>query len=146
LDRAAALGHAQTGDPDLRLLADGVPVWPEIDGNLHRFTLPHPTAALRLVSRSVVPAEISADNADARRLGVAVVRLAVDGREVLADDPRRGAGWHPAEPDWQWTDGDALLTCAGVRRVEVTLLPLLRYWRPRPGASAARVSGASPVC
>jgi hypothetical protein len=137
LDRAAALGHVQTGEPDLHLLADGVPVWPEVDGAVHRFTLPHPAATLRLLSRCAVPAELWADNADRRRLGVAVTRLTVDGQEVPPDDPRRGAGWLPAEAGWQWTDGDAMLRGAGMRRVEVTLLPLLRYWQQQ-GVGAVR--------
>jgi hypothetical protein len=138
LDRAMALGHATTRDSGVHLLADGVPVWPAIAGDLYRFILPRPATVLRLISRAVVPAELLPDSIDSRRLGVAVTRLALDGREVPADDPRRGAGWYPPEPGWQWTDGDALLRGPKVRRVEVTLLPLLRYWRPRPNAGAAR--------
>ena len=33
LDRALALGHAQTDDPALRLIADGVTYWPERVGD-----------------------------------------------------------------------------------------------------------------
>jgi len=138
LHRAAALGHAQTGEPDLHLLADGVSVWPEIEGAVYRFSLPSSAAMVRLVSRGAAPAELTADSTDRRRLGVAVARLAVDGREVRADDPRRAEGWYPPEAGWQWTDGDAVLRGTSMRRVEVTLLPLLRYWQKRPSAGAAR--------
>ena len=39
-----------------------------------------------------------------------------------------GGGWHAAERDWQWTDGDAVLDCPGARFVTVLVAPILRYW------------------
>ncbi len=141
LRRAAALGCVQTGNPDLHLLADGVVVWPEIDGDVHRFHLAQPATELRLVSRRMVPAAMLPEQADCRRVGCAVTFVAVDGEAIPAGDARRGAGWHAAEPKWQWTDGDATLDCPAATCVEVVLQPLASYWLdfefPAPPRQAA---------
>jgi hypothetical protein len=131
LVRALALGFALTTDPDLRLIVDGQTVRPDIEGSTWRFALPDGAREIRLASRSVVPAFVSAESADHRRIGVAVAGLRVDGEEVQAGDPRRASGWHEAEEDWQWTNGDAGLACAGARRVEVTLVLFQPYWDTR---------------
>jgi hypothetical protein len=133
LARAAALGHAQTADPALRLSVDGAILLPQIDGPVHRFTLPEGAREVRLLSRVTVPVHLSADSDDHRRLGVAVARLTLDGTAI---EPEPGNGWHPAEAHWRWTDGAAALPCPGAvsspspggRVLEVTLLPLGQYW------------------
>jgi hypothetical protein len=113
-----------TEEPDLRIVADGVVVWPELDGVVYRFALPREARGLRLVSRRAVPAQCNADCDDHRQLGVAVQEIAADG-VVLKPG---GRGWYAAERGWQWTDGDAVLDCAGARFVTVRVAPILRYW------------------
>jgi hypothetical protein len=83
---------------------------------------------VRLLSRSTVPAEINARDEDGRRLGVAVVRIVADGREIPLDSCAGLAGWHQTEPGLRWTDGDALLPVAGARLVELHVEPLQQYW------------------
>jgi collagen type I/II/III/V/XI/XXIV/XXVII alpha len=129
LGRMAMLGHVLTQDADLHLLADGRRIDAARDGALHCFRLPHGVAAFRLVSRVAVPAQVMAESEDHRPLGVAVSRLVVDGRELPLDGPVLAEGWHVVEPDWRWTNGDALVQCSGMRRIE------------RPSAAAARADG-----
>ena len=137
--RAGLLGHATTDEPSLRLLADTRKLPAERRGWTWRATLPEGTRAVRLASRSAVPGQILPDSTDHRRLGVAVTRLALDGAPVPPGDARRGDGWHPAEPDLQWTDGAATLWLepGPARVIEITLAPLLRYWLPPNGACKA---------
>jgi hypothetical protein len=139
--QAQRLGFALTGDPDLRLIVDGQTLRPEIDGPTFRFVLPGGGRAIRLASRSVLPASVFPDSTDHRRVGIAVASLLVDGAEIPAGDPRRTGGWYAAEGSWQWTDGNAGLACAGARVLEVTLAVILPYWaagaRPDDGATVA---------
>ncbi len=65
-----------------------------------------------ILSRQFVPAEISADPRDRRRLGVKIASLTIDGRDVKLDHPALRAGWHDLEPDGRWTDGAALIPAA----------------------------------
>ncbi|WP_264715241.1 Hint domain-containing protein [Limobrevibacterium gyesilva] len=139
LAQAAALGRGLTEAPDLHVLDRGAAIRPTIEGNIWRFRLPEGAGLVRLRSRVMVPAHTRPASDDHRRLGVAVARLRLDGQDVPAGDPRRGDGWHDAEPDWQWTNGDAALACAGARWLEATLLPLSRYWAedaPPPARAA----------
>jgi hypothetical protein len=124
---AVGLGHALTDDPDLRLLADGRMLRPNLVGGRYSFRLPAQTRFVRLLSRVVVPAHTNPASSDYRRLGVAVAGLWLDGR--VAPGRLRLDGWQQAEPAWQWTDGDALLDCAGAARLDVELLALPIYWR-----------------
>lgn len=122
-ERAHALGPATptrivTSDPDLRLLADGraVPARAVAEGRFD-FTIPAGTRALRLASRSFIPAEHVPYADDWRRLGVAVsaitVRTASGIQEIALDHPALAQGWHAAERQdtllWRWTDGDAAM-------------------------------------
>ena len=140
--RAAARGFALTGDPGLLLLAGGRVLPSERAGPVWRATLPPGTRQVRLRSRSAVPAEIDPAATDPRQLGLCVIRLMLDGAAILPDDPRRAAGWHRPEPGLHWTDGDATLLCGPAdrpRRLEITVAPLFRYWRP----SACNIAGRS---
>ncbi len=123
LARAAALGHRQTDDPDLAVLADGRRLRRRAGG----FDLPRGTEAIRLLSRSFVPAEFGV--ADGRRLGIAVAALSLDEAALALADARLAAGWHAAEPHWRWTGGDALIAAGGARRFALTLAMSGRYWR-----------------
>ncbi|MDE2200270.1 MAG: hypothetical protein KGJ41_14730, partial [Rhodospirillales bacterium] len=85
-------------------------------------------------------AETEPEGADRRRLGVAAAALRMDGRKVALNDPALGRGWHGLEGvcrgAWRWTDGDARLHRAGIRRIEVTVRPMLLHWVPPDHAGA----------
>jgi collagen type I/II/III/V/XI/XXIV/XXVII alpha len=123
IDRLASLGHHTTTDPDLRVLAGDAPLDVQEDGEWFRCAVPPGVRTLRLVSRATHPAELHADSADWRRLGVAVTGLRLDGADIAFDDPRLGAGWLAAEPGMRWTDGDATLDVPSTGMLE------LRVWR-----------------
>jgi len=137
LARAVAMGFALTGDADLCLIADGRVLRPsEVSGETLRFTLPHPAARLALVSRLCVPAETDPDSDDRRSLGVAVRSVSIDGVPVgLADLAR---GWHPAEPEWRWTAGEAALPGPAQSEVVVRLWAGGRYWVPAEASTGER--------
>jgi len=85
----------------------------------------------------VVPAARRPGDREARRLGVWVRSLRLDGAEVPADDPRRAEGWHGGEGGMQWTCGDAVVLTGGARRLEVEVQPVLGYVRvPMAGESS----------
>jgi hypothetical protein len=124
--RAEALGWKRTEDPGLHLLADGHAIQPEQDGQDCVFRLNDPAQAVCLVSRWYVPAHIAGGDEDARRLGVAVSSLAVDGRALSLRTPAEG--WHKPEADqdgtFRWTTGRARLPSGRAFR--------LRLVHPRP--------------
>jgi hypothetical protein len=128
LARAEMLGHGQTSDPDLHLVVDGQRIEARRDGA--RYVWDIPAGPVRLCSRSGPPAWVEAGCRDHRRLGVPVGRLRLDGADV--SPAALGAGWHAAEADWQWTDGDATLH-PGAGRLEVTLASTAHRYRT-PGA------------
>ena len=113
LGRAGGLGHRRVTDPELRpRIADGF-LW--------------------LTSRHAVPAETAVENPDARRLGVAVARIKLDGAELRLDDPRLNQGWHAPEPGLRWTDGMAIIAIGDAARVEITLAATaITYWADQP--------------
>jgi len=131
--RAAALGWRTTEDarPELHVERGRVRVWR--CGTRLVARLPPGAGALRLLSRAAVPIEFNPECPDRRRLGVAVRRVVVDGRVLDLDDAAFAEGWHPPESGaagaWRWTDGAAVLRCAGAEMVTLALLPVLRYWQ-----------------
>ncbi len=131
LRRAPSLGWHMLADPDLRLLAGGGSAAPSIEGDRYCFDVPVGARQIRLVSRGAVPGEMQADNPDHRRLGVAVAAITLDGAPFALDGSHVGQGWHAPEAGLRWTDGDATLVlppAKRVRRLAVTLRPLLQYW------------------
>jgi glycosyltransferase involved in cell wall biosynthesis len=121
-----------TDAPDLHLLLRGARLDGRASGGTWRFALPADgdgKRTVRLRSRSLRGAWDRADEGERRRLGVAVAAIALDGAPVPPGDPRRVSGWHAPDAGWQWTDGDAALLVGPARRLDVTLLPLARYWR-----------------
>jgi hypothetical protein len=123
--RAQALGHALGTVPDLHLLARGRRIDGAWDGAVWRARLPGGPATLS--SRAAIPAETDPEGIDARRLGVAIVAISLDGAPIALDDPRLGAGWHAPEGNWRWTNGAALLHLpAGMLEVSVAATP--RAW------------------
>jgi hypothetical protein len=114
-------------DSDLSVLVAGRQLRPMREGTRYSFDLPPAPGALRLVSRSIVPAALRSDATDQRRLGVAVRRLELDGQAVPAGDDRRGRGWHGPDDAWQWTSGDAVIDAGAARRLDIDVAPLLTY-------------------
>ncbi len=129
LERAQGLGHRLTGDPALRVVADGKTLQPQIDGTAWRVRLPAGARGVRLVSDSWVPAHTRADEDDTRRLGVAIRRVRLDGAEIALDDPRLSSGWHTPERTFRWSDGDAGFALAGVRDLAFELAMTGTYWQ-----------------
>jgi collagen type I/II/III/V/XI/XXIV/XXVII alpha len=132
LAQARALGHALTGDPGLRVLADGAELSALADGDewlLYR--LPQGTRRVHLRSHRFVPAEMDTGSNDARRLGVAL-RLFVNNESPPA--AAFAAGWHAPEGDgsWRWTDGAATLALPPLSApgwLRLSLMPGgARYW------------------
>lgn len=138
LDRAHMMGYTQTADPALILLADGAVVAGRLDGQRRRFDLPLQTRHVRILSRHAIPAEAMADSLDGRRLGVGIAGLTLDGTEAAAG--ARLGGWHPPEPGWQWTDGDATLAVGGARTLDFAVVLVAAYWVLERDGEPARIA------
>ncbi len=125
-ERARHLGARTTADPALQLLADGMVTTPvSVADGRFVYAVAEDVSSLRLVSRSTVPSEAMIDSLDARRLGMCVTALQLDGVDVRLDDPRLVEGWHEIELDRRWTTGAATLPPA--RMVVVTAHGLPSY-------------------
>ena len=129
LRRAVALGHRRTNDPGLRALADGRAVPSARQGRVWHIGLPAGTSHLCLLSRTWIPAHTRPTDTDTRKLGVAIRRLWLDGRQVALDSPGLAAGWHAPELGWRWTDGAADLAIPGVRELTFEVAMSGSYWR-----------------
>jgi hypothetical protein len=141
LRRAAALGHRRTNNPALRMSCGARTLRAEVVGSRWQVALPAGTTEVRLASRTWVPAHMRPQECDTRMLGVAIARLTLNGREMALDSPALAEGWHPAEPDWRWTDGDGVLPVAGARRLAFDLAMVGEYWVTPTSAVAAGRSG-----
>jgi len=103
--------------PVLRVEADGAAI-PPLDASsvtVWHFTIPGNRRYLRLLSPPGVPANTEeARLKDARRFGVAVRAIHVDGTALTLDGPAIGDGFHPVEQagsqQWRWTSGNATVT------------------------------------
>ena len=134
-------------DPQLRvLLDDGAVLSARWDrGGRHFFQIPAGTREMRLLSRAAVPAEVVGPFVDDRRgLGVLVRTVIV--WNGLHDTIIRAAeldlaGWHAAEADARWTDGNATLDlppASGADSfLEVHLAGSMRYRELAPVPLAA---------
>jgi len=138
LQRAEDLGWRIVHAHGLHVLADGRKLRVRRQQDRWQVAVPAGTAELRLVSRAMVPADLWPDTADGRRLGVAVADLRLGGMAV--DPAALGRGWHPAEPGWQWTDGDARLAPAGAAALSFRLMLSEAYWQA-PAARGRRGAG-----
>lgn len=101
-------------DPDLRLLADGRVLRPDtVHDAVFSFAVPGRPRELRLLSRSIIPAQHDATQTDLRRLGVDVSLFLVSDAAAQTRWPYHhralAYGFHPAEDGHRWTDGNALL-------------------------------------
>lgn len=96
-----------------------------------RFSIPPRTAALRLVSDTFhAPG-------DYRRLGVALLGLAVEEAEITLDNPGLVRGFYPIEQHedmrWRWTDGEGLLLLPP-RAAPQTLAVQIADWHQSMGS------------
>ena len=133
--RAMALGWTLDAAPlaDLHLVIDGKVQRPEVDGLTARFVVPAGVTEVWLQSESSIPLTLF-DSVDARRLGVCLKALDVEGRRIGADDPLLCVGFHAAEgvgpTRCRWSTGHALLPA--------------ELWQRR-GATALAVELAGPA-
>ncbi len=151
LRRAVGLGYGSSTDPQLQLCNDGRIVEPFAMG-AGRWRFRSAAGAVRLLSRTAVPAEVREADGDGRRLGVAIARIALDGKVIPLDDPRLEAGFFAMETAgsrrWRWTDGDALLRLEHSGMLDITLVFSLAVLGRGGGGSAvvrAGVSVATPL-
>lgn len=140
--RAAALGWVKTFADDLKLVADGAQIAPlRAAGSRLWFCVPA-AQSLTLVSKAARPCDLTPGETDARRLGVAIQELRVDGRVLDLDESAFGAGFLPVEREgeaaWRWTDGAATLNLSGPAMVEVALHMVVQSWT-RPAAAYLRL-------
>lgn len=127
--RAEALGHRTTTEPALTLHTQAGPLAPAwTEGGSLGYVLPPGTTSVRLLSRRFRVEDHAGPGADTRPLGIALSALAIDNRPIPLDDPRLTTGWHPPESTLRWTSGTAEITCPNACTIELTLLPLGRYW------------------
>ena len=140
-------GAVLSDDPQLRLLLeDGTVLSARWDGGgRHFFQLPAAARPVRLLSRVAVPAEVVGPFIDDRR-GLGVLVRAVTLWNGLHDTTIRAAdldlaGWHAAEADARWTDGNAALDlppASGADSfLEVHLAGSMRYRDQAPALLAA---------
>jgi hypothetical protein len=140
LERAAALGHKTTPDPDLHLVVDGAVVTAQsVADGCHTFRLDAPADEVRLASRCGVPAELALLSRDWRRLGVCVAQIVLRDDhlrlEIAHSHPALCDGFHEDEEGVRrWTDGMGrvpgrfLHAFAGGFTIEVHCLPpMARY-------------------
>jgi hypothetical protein len=139
-ERAAALGHLTTADPDLHLVVDGTAVSAQsVAGGRYIFRLDAAADEVWLASRSGVPAELKLLSSDRRSLGVCLERLVLRDDhlrvEISHSHPLLCEGFHEDEEGARrWTTGMGrvperfLCAFAGGFIVEVHCLPPLpRY-------------------
>jgi hypothetical protein len=140
LARAEAMGWTRVEAPDLHLMADGVAIAP-VMAKANRFWFAAPVAReLALASASSTLAHTLPGVTDARRLGVAVSELKLDGQPLDLTGHALGQGFHALETHgehaWRWTDGEGrlALTLAEPAMLEVALLMVSPTWK-RPAAN-----------
>jgi hypothetical protein len=142
LARAVALGFVATGEIDLVIRVDGVVLTPLTGtGTVMHFALPASTRKVELLSSTGVPAEVTADPADRRVLGVAVSGLALIAggarREISLGDAAH-EGFYEAEPTHRWTNGRAVIALpavAGGTVLEVSINGQAVRWQARNAAA-----------
>jgi hypothetical protein len=143
LARAEALGGRRVSLPGLRVVAGGRVLPARVAGRHWQVALPSGTAGVQLRSRRWVPAHTRPEETDLRQLGVALAGLALDGVALPPDDPRLGLGWHAPEPEWRWTDGDAVIATGTARLLSFDVMLVGTYWEVAARFSAAAAAGPS---
>ena len=129
--RAEALGWRLSETPSLVVLADGRPVAVVAGRDGYKVRVPAGTRLVRLLSNSMVPAEILPGSGDTRRLGLAVSAVRLAGWELPPD--ALAEGWHAARNEaWRWSNGDASIVLPRTSRpamLEIHLATSGRYWQ-----------------
>jgi hypothetical protein len=123
--------ETEADPPALRLIVNEQPaIQTGSDGSTWHFVVPPQAQRLRLFSLVGTPAttDETMPSSDVRRLGVAVLEMALDGVPLRLDGPAMGHGFHLAERNegriWRWTDGNAQLQlppCPRARRLAVRI-------------------------
>ena len=136
LDRAIALGLFETAvEPEIRLLVGSRTIRPmsSVGGTL-RFAIPRGAKAVRLVSRSASPSDVTSTPNDRRVLGVAVGLIETfgpnGGRVLPIDHPELAQGWHAIEAGAasRWTNGDAMIEVGdGTTLVDIAVVATVPY-------------------
>ena len=156
-ERAAALGHPTTADPDLHLVVDGTIVAAQsvADGR-HTFRVDAAADEVWLASRCGVPAELMLLSSDRRCLGVCVQQLVLRDDhlrvEISHSHPSLCEGFHEDEKSVRrWTTGMGrvperfLRAFAGGFIIEVDCLPAMpRYpLHPQIAAIPEQIAGST---
>ena len=135
-----------TYDPAMRVAAVGRMIEPaDIGNDTYRFQLRADCVSVRLVSRSVIPAWTGESATDARRIGVAVSSVRLDGLVLSLNDARLVGGWYQPESHLRWTDGNATVMTGGARTLEVTIRPTVACWRTGIYESDPGIEQPAPV-
>ena len=147
-DRAAALGHSTSADPDLHLVVEGTVVAAQsvADGR-HTFRLEAAADEVWLASRCGVPAELESLSSDQRSLGVCVHELVLHDDhlrvEISHSHPALCEGFHEDEEGARrWTTGMGrvperfLRAFAGGVIIEVHCLPAMPRYPLHPQTPA----------
>ena len=144
LERAAALGHPTTTDPDLHLVVDGTVVAAQsIADGRHTFRLDRAADEVWLASRCSIPAELNLLSRDRRCLGVCVKQLVLRDDhlrlEISHSHPALCDGFHENEEDAQrWTTGMGRVPKHFLRAfadgflIEVHCLPTMQRYHIHP--------------
>ena len=137
--RAEALGWSRCRAPlPFLIAADGIRIQPVRRGDRYRFTLPANCTEAWLCSRAARPCDTDPLATDRRCLGLPLVQMRFDQREIPLHDTRLTEGFCEPECDasgwtWRWTNGRAHLPIAAlvgsVASLELTLdHQVLQYW------------------
>jgi Hint domain len=143
-ERAAALGHPTTADPDLHLVVAGAIVAAQsVTDGRHTFRLDAAADEVWLASRCGVPAELELLSSDRRCLGVCVQQLVLRDDhlrlEISHSHPSLCEGFHQDEESVRrWTTGMGrvpehfLRAFAGGFIIEVHCLPPMPRYALQP--------------
>jgi Hint domain len=143
-ERATALGHLTTADPDLHLVVDGTAVSAQsATEDQYTFRLDAAADEVWLASRCGVPAEMEPLSSDRRSLGVCVERLVLRDDhlrvEISHSHPLLCEGFHADEQNVRrWTTGMGriperfLRAFAGGFVIEVHCLPPMQRYPLNP--------------
>jgi len=136
-ERAAALGHPTTADPDLHLVVDGTIVTAQSVGNdRHTFQVDAAADEVWLASRCGVPAELKLLSSDRRCLVLRDDHLRL---EISHSHPSLCEGFHEDEQSVQrwrtgmgWVPERFLRAFVGGFIIEVHCLPPMRRYPLHP--------------